>query len=119
MRIKILLLFSYSSSSSINIKICLILHLVFFPYRFVNTSSNYHIKVRSVVRKERKESREIENERVKMESRGKLGNDEKVKFVSLRKSVKWREKTCGPKIYGNDHITLNFLIYFQATFLTL
>ena len=39
MRIRILLLFSYSSSSSINIKICLILHLVFFPYQFVNMVS--------------------------------------------------------------------------------
>ena len=32
---------------------------------------------------------------VKMESRGKLGNDEKVKFVGTVKSVRWREKTCG------------------------
>ena len=32
---------------------------------------------------------------VKMESRGKLGNDETVKFVGPRKNVRWREKTCG------------------------
>ena len=30
-----------------------------------------------------------------MESIGKLGNDEKVKFVGPMKSVRWREKTCG------------------------
>ena len=29
-----------------------------------------------------------------MESRG---NDEKVKFVGPTKSVRWREKTCGPR----------------------
>ena len=51
-----------------------------------------------------------------MESRG---NDEKVKFVSPRKSVRWREKTCRPGIYVNDHITIHFLIYFQVTFFTL
>ena len=34
--------------------------------------------------------------RVKMESRGKLDNDdEKVKFVEAKKNVRWREKTCG------------------------
>ena len=32
---------------------------------------------------------------VKMESRGKLGNDGKVKFVRPRKIVKWREKAYG------------------------
>ena len=42
-----------------------------------------------------------------MESRGKLDNDEKVKFVGPRKSVRLREKACGtrdiwklPKNYG-------------------
>ena len=39
----------------------------------------------------------IEDEGVKIESRGKLGDDEKVKFVGPRKSVRWREKTCGPR----------------------
>ena len=43
----------------------------------------------------------MESERVKMESKGKLGNDGKVKFVEPRKSVRWREKTCGPGIYVN------------------
>ena len=33
----------------------------------------------------RKESEEMESERVKMESRDKLGNDGKVKFVGPRK----------------------------------
>ena len=47
----------------------------------------------------------MESERVKMESRGKLSNDGEVKFVGPRKSVRWREKTCGPWIYVNDHIT--------------
>ena len=37
----------------------------------------------------------IEDKGVKMESRGKLGNDEKVKFMGLMKSVRLREKTCG------------------------
>ena len=36
----------------------------------------------------------MESERVKMESRGKLGNDEKVKFVGPSKNVRWREKAC-------------------------
>ena len=38
----------------------------------------------------------IECEGVKMESNGKLGIDEDEKFVGLRKSVRWREKVCGP-----------------------
>ena len=37
-----------------------------------------------------------------MESRG---NDERVKFVGPRISVRWREKIGGPGIYVNDHIT--------------
>ena len=37
-----------------------------------------------------------------MESRG---NDERVKFVGPKISVRWREKICGPEIYVNDHIT--------------
>ena len=37
----------------------------------------------------------IEGNGIKMESRGKLGNDEKVKFVGPKKSVRWREKICG------------------------
>ena len=37
---------------------------------------------------------EIECKKVKMESRSKLGNDRKVKFVRLMKSVRLREKTC-------------------------
>ena len=36
----------------------------------------------------RKESEEMESERVKMESGGKLGNDGKIKFVGPRKSVR-------------------------------
>ena len=40
---------------------------------------------------------EIEYKGVKMESRGKLGNDDNLKFVGPRKSVRWREKTCGPR----------------------
>ena len=36
-----------------------------------------------------------------MESRD---NDERVKFVGPTTSVRWREKTCGPGIYVNDHI---------------
>ena len=47
------------------------------------------------------------------------GNDERVKFVGPTISVRWREKTCEPEIYVNDHITLNFLIYLQHTFPTL
>ena len=37
-----------------------------------------------------------------MESRG---NDERVKFVGLTISVRWREKLVGPGIYVNDYIT--------------
>ena len=40
----------------------------------------------------RKESEEMESERVKMESRVKLSNDGKVKFVGPMNSVRWREK---------------------------
>ena len=36
-----------------------------------------------------------ESKGVKMESRGKLGNDEKIKFAGPRKSVKLIEKVCG------------------------
>ena len=36
----------------------------------------------------RKESKEMESERVKMKSMGKLSNDKKVKFVGPRKSVR-------------------------------
>ena len=43
----------------------------------------------------------IECNGVKMESRGKLGNDEKVKFVGPMKRVRWKEKTCGPVMYVN------------------
>ena len=43
-----------------------------------------------------------------MESRGKLGNDEKVKFVGPRKNVRWREKICGPRIYVNYTKTFSF-----------
>ena len=43
-----------------------------------------------------------------MESGGKLDNDEKVKFVRPRKSVRWREKTCGPEIYVNYTKTITF-----------
>ena len=39
----------------------------------------------------------IECKGVKMESRGKLGNDEKVKFVGPSKNVRWREKACGSR----------------------
>ena len=38
----------------------------------------------------------IEDKGVKMESRGKLGNDEKVNFVGPRK-MSLKEKTCGPR----------------------
>ena len=50
-----------------------------------------------------------------MESRG---NDERVKFVDPTISVRWREKTCGPGIYVNDHITLNFSNYLHSPFFT-
>ena len=49
-----------------------------------------------------------------MESRG---SDERIKFVGPTISVRWRENTCVPGIYVNDHITLNLLIYLQVTFL--
>ena len=49
-----------------------------------------------------------------MESRG---NDERIEFVGPTISVRWREKTCGPRIYVNDHITLNFSNYLHPTFL--
>ena len=45
-----------------------------------------------------------------MESRG---NDERVKFVGPTISVRWRDKTCGPEINVNDHITLNFSNYLE------
>ena len=57
----------------------------------------------------RKESEESESERVKMESRGKLINDKKVKFVGPMKSMRWREKTCGSGIYINYQKTSHFL----------
>ena len=53
----------------------------------------------------------MKSERVKMESRGKLGNDGKVKFVGPRKSVRLREKTCGPRIYVNYPKTFTFLAF--------
>ena len=43
----------------------------------------------------------MDSERGKMESREKLSNDDKIKFVGPKKSVRWREKTCGPGIYVN------------------
>ena len=43
-------------------------------------------------------------------------NDYKVKFVGPSKSVRWREKTCGPGIYANDHIAPQLFNYFQPTF---
>ena len=54
----------------------------------------------------KKESEEIESKRVKMESRGKLGNDEKVKFVGPSKNVRWIEKACGS--YVNYPKTITF-----------
>ena len=33
-----------------------------------------------------------------MKNMGKLGNDKKVKFVGPKKSVRWREKACGPRL---------------------
>ena len=66
----------------------------------------------------RRESGEIESERVNMESRGKLSNDEKVNFVGPRKNVRWREKVCGSrdicKLHKN-HYFLNFLILCHFT----
>ena len=50
----------------------------------------------------RKFCQRIRNGKGKMESRG---NDKRVKFVGPTISVRWREKTCGPMIYVNDHIT--------------
>ena len=44
-----------------------------------------------------------------MESRDKLGNDEKVKFVGPMKSVRWREKLVSPRIYINYHSTFPIL----------
>ena len=53
----------------------------------------------------------IESMGVKMESRGKLGNDKMLKFVGPRKSVRWREKVCGPR----DILKLPFSIpYFNS-----
>ena len=40
-----------------------------------------------------------------MESRGKLGNDEKVKFVGPRCEME-KKKLVGHKIYGNYHISI-------------
>ena len=56
-----------------------------------------------------------------MESRGKLGNDEKVKFAEPRKSVRWREKTCGSQDICKLHKThyfLHFLILYYFTLAT-
>ena len=50
-----------------------------------------------------------ECERVKIESRGKLSNDEKVKFVGSKKSVRLREKTCGPRHIWKLSISILFL----------
>ena len=47
-----------------------------------------------------------------MESRGKLDNDEKVKFVGPSKIVRLREKTCGPRTYGNYIFQFQNLIPF-------
>ena len=49
--------------------------------------------------------------RVQMESRGKLGNDEKVKFVGPKKRVRWREKTCGPREVCKLQFSIPTLIY--------
>ena len=46
----------------------------------------------------RKESGEMENEMVKMESRA---NDGKVKFVGLVKVWDWERELIGPRIYVN------------------
>ena len=60
-----------------------------------------------------KESGEMRSERVKMKSRDKLSNDEKIKFVGSKKNVRWREKTCGYpdicKLHKNSYFPL-FLI---------
>ena len=55
-----------------------------------------------------KESKEMESERVKMESIGKLSNDGKIKFVGPRKNVRWRETACGPQ----DICKLHKNVYF-------
>ena len=61
----------------------------------------------------RRESGELESERVKMESRG---NDEKVKFVGPIKSVRQREKVCEPrnilKLLKNLSLSLSSLSFF-------
>ena len=63
----------------------------------------------------RKVCQRIRNGKGKMESRG---NDERVKFVGPTINVRWREKICGPGIYVNDHITLNFSNYLHYHFIT-
>ena len=69
----------------------------------------------------RKESEDMESEMVKMESRGKLGNDEKVKFVGPSKNVRWREKACVSrdicKLHKN-HYFPHFLILYHFTLST-
>ena len=60
----------------------------------------------------------MKSERVKMESGGKLGNDRKVKFVEPRKSVRWREKICGPRDIGKLPKKQNFIhFHFHSHFL--
>ena len=57
----------------------------------------------------------IECKGVNMESRGKLDNDEKVKFVSPMKSVRWKEKAYELNTYEN-HIShfISSIIVFQT-----
>ena len=68
-----------------------------------------------------KVSGEMESERVKIESRVKLGDDEKVKFVEPRKNVRWREKTCGSRDIcklQKTHYFPYFLILYHFTMTT-
>ena len=54
---------------------------------------------------------------VKMKNRGKLGKDEKLKYVGPKKSVILREKASGPR-YIDDYITfyhLHFPPHFPLT----
>ena len=49
--------------------------------------------------------KKVKNQRWKEYEMESKGNDERVKFVGFTISVRWREKTCGPVIYINGHIT--------------
>ena len=51
----------------------------------------------------------------KMKSRGKLGNDEKVKFVGLKKVWDGEGKLVGSDLYGNYYFQFHFSIPVEQT----